>query len=49
MLKDLAANQKNQFFNGLGMLVEQAAECFKLWFDKEPAVEDVKNKLNEGI
>jgi shikimate dehydrogenase len=49
MLEDLAVIQKNQFFNGTGMLVEQAAECFKLWFDKKPAVEDVKNKLNEGI
>jgi shikimate 5-dehydrogenase len=31
------------------MLVEQAAECFELWFDKKPAVEDVKYKLNERL
>ena len=49
MLEDIAIIQKNQFFNGLGMLVEQAAECFELWFDKKPAVEDVKYKLNEGL
>jgi shikimate 5-dehydrogenase len=31
------------------MLVEQASECFKLWFNKKPEVEEIKNKLNERL
>ena len=31
------------------MLVEQAAECFRLWFDKKPSVEEVKNLLDERV
>ena len=48
-LKDLSLSKKANFYNGVGMLVEQAAECFRLWFDKKPSVEEVKNLLNERV
>ena len=41
--------KKTNFHNGIGMLVEQAAECFRLWFDKKPNVEEVKGLLDERI
>jgi shikimate 5-dehydrogenase len=30
------ANQASMVFDGLGMLVEQAAAAFKFWTDKQP-------------
>ena len=48
-LKDLSLSKNANFYNGVGMLVEQAAECFRLWFDKKPSVEEVKNLLNERV
>ena len=48
-LKDLSLSKKANFYNGVGMLVEQAAECFRLWFDKKPSVEEVKNLLDERV
>ena len=46
---NLSIVSKNNFYNGIGMLVEQASECFKLWFNKTPEVEEIKNKLNERL
>jgi shikimate 5-dehydrogenase len=31
------------------MLVEQAAECFHLWFNEKPNTKEVKTQLNEGF
>jgi shikimate dehydrogenase len=46
-LKTLADSKKVNFHNGAGMLVEQAAECFRLWFNQKPHTTEVKNLLNE--
>ena len=48
-LKELSFSKEINFHNGTGMLVEQAAECFRLWFDKKPNVEEVKRLLDEGV
>ena len=48
-LEALSFSKKINFHNGIGMLVEQAAECFRLWFDKKPNVEEVKRLLDEGV
>lgn len=48
-LEALSISKKINFHNGIGMLVEQAAECFRLWFDKKPNVEEVKRLLDEGV
>ena len=49
LFSDLSIVGKNNFYNGIGMLVEQASECFKLWFNKKPEVEEIKSKLNERL
>ena len=49
ILEQLSFSKKTNFYNGIGMLVEQAAECFRLWFNKKPNVEEVKGLLNERI
>ena len=49
LFSDLSIVDKNNFYNGIGMLVEQASECFKLWFNKKPEVEEIKSKLNERL
>ena len=48
-LEAFSFSKKINFHNGIGMLVEQAAECFRLWFDKKPNVEEVKRLLDEGV
>ena len=48
-LEALSYSKKTNFHNGIGMLVEQAAECFHLWFDEKPNVEEVKKLLNERV
>ena len=48
-LEALSNSKKINFYNGIGMLVEQAAECFRLWFDEKPNVEEVKKLLNERV
>ena len=48
-LEALSSSKKTNFHNGVGMLVEQAAECFRLWFDEKPSVEEVKKLLNERV
>jgi shikimate dehydrogenase len=35
------ANQASMVFDGLGMLVEQAATAFKFWTDKQPETQVV--------
>ena len=40
---------KGRIFNGLGMLVEQAAESYRLWFNYLPSTENIKNLLNERL
>ena len=49
ILEALSFSKKTNFHNGIGMLVEQAAECFRLWFDKKPNVEEVKELLDERV
>ena len=49
VFSNLSIVSKNNLYNGIGMLVEQASECFKLWFNKKPEVEEIKNKLNERL
>ena len=49
ILEALSFSKKTNFHNGIGMLVEQAAECFRLWFDKKPNVEEVKGLLDERV
>lgn len=48
-LRTLSILKKANFHNGLGMLVEQASECFRLWFNRKPDVENVKRLLDEGV
>ena len=48
-LKTLADSKNVNFHNGAGMLVEQAAECFYLWFNEKPNTKEVKTQLNEGF
>ena len=48
-LKTLADSKNVNFHDGAGMLVEQAAECFHLWFNKKPNTKEVKIQLNEGF
>ena len=48
-LKTLADSKNVNFYNGAGMLVEQAAECFYLWFNEKPNTKEVKTQLNEGF
>ena len=47
--KTLADLKNVNFHNGAGMLVEQAAECFHLWFNEKPNTKEVKIQLNEGF
>ena len=48
-LKDLSLSKKANFYNGVGMLVEQAALSFKEWFGIIPTKE-IKNKIkNERL
>ena len=49
VFSNLSIVSKNNLYNGIGMLVEQASECFKIWFNKKPEVEEIKNKLNERL
>ena len=49
VFSNLSIVSKNNLYNGIGMLVEQASECFKLWFNKKPEVEEIKSKLNERL
>jgi len=49
IFSDLSIVDKTNLYNGTGMLVEQAAQCFELWFNKKPEVEKIKNRLNEEL
>ena len=42
-----ASQFSNNVFDGKGMLVQQAALSFKLWFDFSPSTEEVEEILNE--
>ncbi len=42
-------NDANQVFDGLGMLVEQAAKSFEFWTGKRPESKKVINKVRERI
>lgn len=44
-----AAAQGNQTYNGLGMLLYQAAESFKLWTGKTMPCEEIKNELKKKL
>ena len=49
MLKGLGLVQHMNFYDGLGMLVEQAAESYNLWFNFYPTTEPVKKILYERL
>ena len=49
IIKTLELVAKNRIFNGLGMLVEQAAESYRLWFNYSPSTENIKNFLDERL
>ena len=40
-------NDANQVFDGLGMLVEQAAKSFEFWTGKRPDSKEVIKKVRE--
>ena len=48
-IRDLALVSKSNLYNGIGMLVEQAAASFFLWFGKRPNTKIVKDALNERL
>lgn len=48
-IETLELVSKDRIFNGLGMLVEQAAESYRLWFNYSPSTEKIKNFLNERL
>ena len=49
MLKGLGLVQHMNFYDGLGMLVEQAAESYNFWFNFYPTTEPVKKILYERL
>ena len=40
---------ESNIYSGIGMLVEQAAASFFLWFGKRPNTKMVKDTLNERL
>ena len=48
-IRDLALVSESKVYNGIGMLVEQAAASFFLWFGKRPNTKMVKDALNERL
>ena len=48
-IRDLALVSESNIYNGIGMLVEQAAASFFLWFGKRPNTKIVKDILNERL
>ena len=48
-IRDLALVSESNIYNGIGMLVEQAAASFFLWFGKRPTTKIVKDALNERL
>ncbi len=48
-IRDLALVSESNVYNGIGMLVEQAAASFFLWFGKRPNTKMVKDALNERL
>ena len=49
LFSELSLVKESNYYDGIGMLVEQAATCFYLWFGKSPEVESMKKELNERI
>ncbi|MAA92694.1 MAG: hypothetical protein CMQ57_04135, partial [Gammaproteobacteria bacterium] len=49
LFSELLLVEEGNLYNGIGMLVEQAAESFSLWFDMRPKTEEIKQKINEGL
>lgn len=49
LFSELLLVEEGNLYNGIGMLVEQAAESFSLWFDMRPRTEKIKQKINEGL
>ena len=49
LFSELSLVKESNYYDGVGMLVEQAAACFYLWFGKSPEVEGMKKELNERI
>ena len=48
-IRDLALVSESNIYSGIGMLVEQAAASFFLWFGKRPNTKMVKDALNERL
>ncbi len=45
ILSEMAIIDESRLYNGLGMLVEQAADSFEHWFEHRPSTENIKKIL----
>ena len=45
ILAEMAVIDETRLYNGLGMLVEQAADSFEHWFEHRPSTENIKKIL----
>jgi len=49
IFSELQLVKENNLINGIGMLVEQAAKSFSLWFGEMPETYTIKGILNERL